>query len=96
MADLYREKVTQLARGLEHEESLHHFVRHAAKEKSIGLDDVVHRVTVQVFVRDHFPMIAAPVQCDVDGISKGSHCVSVSPVEGRLAESRSLTSLARA
>jgi hypothetical protein len=26
-----------------------------------------HRVTMQVFVRDHFPMIAVPVQCDVDG-----------------------------
>jgi len=25
---------------------------------------------MQVFVRDHFPMIAAPVQCHVDGISK--------------------------
>jgi hypothetical protein len=40
--------------------------------------------TMQVFVRDHFPMIAAPVQCDVDGIPKGSHCVSVSPIEARL------------
>jgi hypothetical protein len=37
------------------------------------LDDVFHRVTMQVFVRDHFPMIAAPVQCDVDEVSKGSH-----------------------
>jgi hypothetical protein len=45
------------------------------------LDDVFHRVTMQVFVRDHFPMIAAPVQCDVDGISKGSHSVSVSPIK---------------
>jgi hypothetical protein len=26
-----------------------------------------------VFVRDHFTMIAAPVQCDVDGIPKESH-----------------------
>ncbi len=24
-------------------------------------------------------MIAAPVQCDVDGIPKGLHCVSVAP-----------------
>ena len=30
---------------------------------------------MQVFVRDHFTMIAAPVQCDVDGIPKGSHYV---------------------
>jgi hypothetical protein len=37
------------------------------------LDDVFHRVTMDVFVRDPFTMIAAPVQCDVDGISKGSH-----------------------
>ena len=44
----------------------------------IGMDDVFHRVTMQVFVGDHFPMIAAPVQCDVDRIPKGSHCVSVS------------------
>ena len=30
-------------------------------------------VTMQVFVHNPFAMIAAPVQCDVDGISKGSH-----------------------
>src|SRR6266542_6234307 len=30
---------------------------------------------MQVFVREHCTMIAAPVQCDVDGIPKGSHCV---------------------
>jgi hypothetical protein len=29
---------------------------------------------MQVFVRDHCTMIAAPVQCDIDGIPKGSHC----------------------
>ena len=28
---------------------------------------------MQVFVRDPCTMIAAPVQCDVDGISKRSH-----------------------
>jgi hypothetical protein len=32
-------------------------------------------VTMQVFVRDDCTMIAAPVQCDVDGIPKGSHYV---------------------
>ena len=32
---------------------------------------------MDVFVRDAFTMIAAPVQCDVDGISKGSHHVRV-------------------
>src|SRR5262249_58407115 len=52
---------------------LHHLVSHAAKEEGIGLDEVLDRVTMQVFVREHGTMIAAPVQCDVDGISKGSH-----------------------
>jgi hypothetical protein len=32
-------------------------------------------VTMQVFVRGYCTMIAAPVQCDVDGIPKGSHYV---------------------
>jgi hypothetical protein len=31
-------------------------------------------------------MITAPVQCDIDGIPKGSHCASVPPM-GRLDES---------
>ncbi|MEY2412360.1 MAG: hypothetical protein QOD84_966, partial [Acidobacteriaceae bacterium] len=31
-------------------------------------------------------MIAAPVQCDVDGISKGSHYVSVPPRNGLVHE----------
>jgi hypothetical protein len=30
---------------------------------------------MQLFVREHCTMIAAPVQCDVDGIPKGSHYV---------------------
>jgi hypothetical protein len=42
-------------------------------------------VTMQVFVRDSFPMIAAPVQCDVDGIPEGSHCASVPPIKAKLA-----------
>jgi hypothetical protein len=37
-------------------------------------------VTMQVVVRDHYAMIAAPVQCDVDGIPKGSHYVRVLPM----------------
>ena len=45
-----------------------------AKEESIGLAEVLACVTMQVVVRDHFTMIAAPVQGDVDGIPKGSHC----------------------
>jgi hypothetical protein len=32
-------------------------------------------VTKHVFVRDDCTMIATPVQCDVDGIPKGSHYV---------------------
>jgi hypothetical protein len=36
---------------------------------------VLDRVTMQVFVRENCTMIAAPVQCDVDGIPKGSHYV---------------------
>src|SRR5215470_3553287 len=56
---------------------LHHFVSHPAKEEGIGLIEVLDRVTMQVFVREHYTMIAAPVQCDVDGIPKGPHCVRV-------------------
>jgi hypothetical protein len=44
-----------------------------AKEEGIGLREVLDRVTMQVLVRDHFTMIAAAVQGDVDGIPKGSH-----------------------
>jgi hypothetical protein len=32
-------------------------------------------VTMQLFVRDNCTMIAATVQCDIDGIPKGLHCV---------------------
>jgi hypothetical protein len=35
---------------------------------------------MQLFVREHRTMIAAPVQGDVDGISKGSHDLGVSPI----------------
>jgi len=28
---------------------------------------------MQLFVRGYCTMIAAPVQCDIDGIPKGSH-----------------------
>jgi hypothetical protein len=28
---------------------------------------------MQLFVRGYCPMIAAPVECDVDGIAKGAH-----------------------
>src|SRR5215218_8174026 len=52
---------------------LHHFIRHPAKEEGIGPLEVLDSVTMQVFVGDPCTMIAAPVQCDVDGIPKGSH-----------------------
>src|SRR5262245_42001455 len=58
---------------------LHHFVGHPTQEEGIGPIEVLDRVTMYVFVRDHFTMIAAPVQCDVDRIPKGSHCVRVPP-----------------
>jgi hypothetical protein len=35
---------------------------------------------MQVFVCEHRTMIAAPVQCDVDGIPKGAHYVRVPPM----------------
>jgi len=62
---------------------LHHFVSHPAKKEGIGPVDVFDRVTMQVLVRDHFTMIAAPVQCDIDGIPKGSHYVRVPIAMGR-------------
>jgi hypothetical protein len=49
------------------------FRKSPGKEEGIGLVEVLDRVTMQVFVREHCTMIAAPVQCDVDGIPKGSH-----------------------
>src|SRR5438094_5779268 len=58
---------------------LHHFVRHPAKDEGIGLSDVLHCVTMQLFVCGNCTMIAAPVQRDVDGIPKGSHDASVPP-----------------
>jgi hypothetical protein len=57
--------------------SLHHFVGYPAKEEGISLREVLGRVTMQVFVRDHCAMIAAAIQCDVDGIPKGPHRGSV-------------------
>jgi hypothetical protein len=56
---------------------LHHFVSHPAKEEGIGLVEVLDGVTMQVFVREHCTMIAAPVQCDVDGVPKRSRHVRV-------------------
>ena len=58
------------------DEDLH---RHAAKQEGIGLVEVLDRVTMQVFVRGDCTVIAAPVQRDVDGVSKGTHLASVPP-----------------
>jgi hypothetical protein len=52
-------------------------ISHSAKKEGIGAVEVLDRVTMQLFVRDSCTMIAAPVQCDVDGVSKGSHYVRV-------------------
>ena len=41
------------------------------------MGEVLDRVTMQFFVRGYGAMIAAPVQCDIDGIPKGSHYVRV-------------------
>jgi hypothetical protein len=37
---------------------------------------------MQVLVREDYAMIAAPVQCDVDGIPKGSHHARVPTAMG--------------
>jgi hypothetical protein len=41
---------------------------------------VLDGVTMQVFVRENYTMIAAPVQRDVDGIPKRSHYARVPPL----------------
>ena len=53
------------------------FDKSLGQKGGIGPVEVLDRVTMQLFVRDYCTMIAAPVQCDVDGIPKRSHCVSV-------------------
>ena len=58
----------------------HHFVSHPAKEEGISLVEVLDRVTMQLLVRDYCTVIAATVQCDVDGIPKGSHYARVPPM----------------
>jgi len=44
-----------------------------AQSTDVEPGDVHIGMAVQGFVRDHCPMIAAPVQGDVDGIAKGAH-----------------------
>src|SRR5262249_7122519 len=60
---------------------LHHLVNHPAKEEGIGLFEVLGVVTMQLFVREDRTMIAAPIQCDVDGIPKRSHLARVSTMK---------------
>ena len=56
---------------------LHNFIGCPAKEKGIRLCKVLGRVTMQLFIRDHRAVIAAPIQSDIDGIPKGSHRASL-------------------
>ncbi|CAN7762355.1 hypothetical protein [Variovorax sp. LjRoot178] len=56
---------------------LHHLVGAPAKDEGIGLREVLGRVTMQLLIRNHYTMIAASVQCDVDGIPKWPHRMSV-------------------
>ena len=51
-----------------------------AGSSTANLGEVFRRVTMQLFVRDPFTMIAAPVQGDVDGISKRSHHARLQPM----------------
>lgn len=62
------------------ERCLHHFVSHPAKEEGVGLVEVLDRVTMQFFVCGYCTMVTAPVQCDVDGIPKGSHYARLPPL----------------
>ena len=55
-----------------------------AKENGIRLLGVLNRVTVQLFVRDHCTMIAAPVQCDAYVIPEG-RCLRIVTLVGELA-----------
>jgi hypothetical protein len=48
----------------------HQLVRHSTKEEGIGPLDMLRRVTMKVFVGDDRPVVAAPVQCDIDGIAE--------------------------
>ncbi len=50
-------------------------VRAMMRNLRIRLFEILDRVTMQLFVRGDYAMIATPVQRDVDGIPKGSHDV---------------------
>ena len=59
------------------------------------MGDVLDRVTMQIFVRGYCTMIAAPVQCDVDGIPQGARHVRVPIAMGPPNESRTSCGLRR-
>jgi hypothetical protein len=59
---------------------LHHFVSHPPEAEGVGLHRGSRRVTMQHFFRQHCTMIAAPVQCDNNGIPERSHYARVPPI----------------
>jgi hypothetical protein len=60
---------------------LHHFVGHPAEEERVCLVEIVDRMTMQVCVGRNCTMIATSVQCDVDGVPKGSRSATVPPID---------------
>jgi hypothetical protein len=48
-------------------------IGHPTKKEGIGSVEILDRVTMQFCIRDACTVIAAAVQGDVDGITKGSH-----------------------
>jgi len=69
-----RERIVQRHR----EPSLHRRLP-LGKQQGIGLIENICRVTVQLFVRGDRTVIAAAVQCDIEGVPKGSHVAKVRP-----------------
>src|SRR4026208_456292 len=69
--------IGHLSRPRRTKRCLHHFISHPAKKEGIGPVEILGCVTMHFFVRDYRTMIAAPMQRDVDGVSKGSHYVRV-------------------
>ncbi len=71
---------------------LHHLISHPAKKEGIGALEVRDRMTMQLFVPNPRTVIAAPVQCDVDGITKRSHYARLQPTTStsQVAESHCL------
>jgi hypothetical protein len=47
-----------------------------------GRNELASEAQRRPFIRDDYTMIAAAVQCDVDGISKGLHDASVQSYPG--------------